>query len=126
MSREERVTLPQDTFVQTQHIRMGKKRQLHINKHKPSLASPCGLVVDETLLKCVRKALVNQRVADEGSSLAQRGFQLTIRNTHSKWVTQKKGQTDDTSQQLCFSTKYLEKVVTVTVVSLLTEKNRTQ
>lgn len=38
---------------------------------------PCGLLIDETLLQCVGETLVNQGVADEGSSLAQRGFQLT-------------------------------------------------
>lgn len=42
-------------------------------------------MVDETLLQRVGKPLVNQRVADEGSSSAQRGFQLTTgRNIHTE------------------------------------------
>lgn len=88
--RESSYFLRRDTFRHTQHIQMEKIGD-NVKKHKyirkcpqcVCLSLPCGLVVDETLLQCVGKTLVNQRVADEGSSLAQRGFQLTtVINIH--------------------------------------------
>lgn len=44
--------------------------------------SPCDHLVYKTLLQSVSEALVNQRVADEGPSLAEGCLQLAEKHTH--------------------------------------------
>lgn len=114
LNREGRVhTSSGVTLSGTLSIFKWKKEETQIHMKMSTVRAlplPCGLVVDETLLQCVGKTLMNQRVADEGSSLAQRGFQLTtVINIHTGHTY--KTQSVDFSQQLGFSAEYLERVV---------------
>lgn len=88
LGRESSYFLRRDTFGRSQHIQMEKyedggifrktSTNTYENVHSARASPlPCGLLIDETLLQCVGETLVNQGVADEGSSLTQRGFQLT-------------------------------------------------
>lgn len=59
-------------------------------------SSPCDRLVYKTLLQSVGKALVNQRVADEGPSLAEGRLQLGVqKKTHISTHTRRRG--DETS-----------------------------